>query len=94
MTPIIWSPQAIDDVVGIQAYIRADSERYADLVVRRIVASVARAKAYTWPSRWSSRSLLFGPISRRRRREPWVCDGRRVELTTYEHKQTKGLLRG
>lgn len=42
MTPIIWSPQAIDDVLGIQAYIRPDSERYADLVVRRIVASVER----------------------------------------------------
>lgn len=42
MTPIIWSPQAIDDVLGIQAYIRTDSERFADLVVRRIVASVER----------------------------------------------------
>lgn len=46
MTPIIWSPQAIDDVLGIQAYIRADSERYAEFVVRRIVASVERLSLF------------------------------------------------
>jgi plasmid stabilization system protein ParE len=46
VTPIIWSPQAIDDVLGIQTYIRADSERYADLVVRRIVSSVEQLSLF------------------------------------------------
>lgn len=46
MTPIIWSPQAIDDVLGIQAYIRSDSARYAELVVRRIIASVERLSLF------------------------------------------------
>ena len=46
MTPIIWSLQAIDDVLGIRAYISADSEHYADLVVRRIVSSVEQLSLF------------------------------------------------
>lgn len=46
MTPIIWAPQAIDDVLGIRAYIRLGSERYADLTVRRIVACIQRLSEF------------------------------------------------
>ena len=46
MTPIIWSPQAADDIVGIQTYISADSVQYAELVVRRIVARVEQLSAF------------------------------------------------
>ena len=40
MTPLIWSSLAERDVQAIRAYIAEDSARYADLVVRRIVAGV------------------------------------------------------
>ena len=46
MNPIIWSPQAADDVVGILNYISADSVRYAELVVRRIVARVEQLSTF------------------------------------------------
>ena len=42
MTPIIWAPQAIEDVEAIRAYVARDSPHYADLVVERIVSAVAR----------------------------------------------------
>lgn len=42
MTRIIWAPQAIQDVEAIRAYVARDSTHYADLVVERIVAAVAR----------------------------------------------------
>lgn len=42
MTRIVWSPQALADVEAIRAYIAEGSQLYADLVVRRIVASVER----------------------------------------------------
>ena len=46
MTPIIWSPLAADDIVGIQTYISADSVQYAELVVRRIVARVEQLSTF------------------------------------------------
>ncbi|MEO7191928.1 MAG: type II toxin-antitoxin system RelE/ParE family toxin [Vicinamibacterales bacterium] len=46
MTPIIWSPQAADDIVGIQTYISADSVQYAELVVGRIVARVEQLSTF------------------------------------------------
>jgi toxin ParE1/3/4 len=42
VTRIIWAPQAIEDVEAIRAYVARDSSHYADLVVERIVAAVAR----------------------------------------------------
>lgn len=42
MTRIISAPQAIEDVEAIRAYVARDSPHYADLVVERIVAAVAR----------------------------------------------------
>lgn len=46
MTPIIWSPQAADEMVGIQTYISGDSVQYAELVVRRIVAHVEQLSRF------------------------------------------------
>jgi plasmid stabilization system protein ParE len=46
VTPIIWSPQAADDIVGIQTYIGADSFQYAELVVRRIMARVEQLASF------------------------------------------------
>ncbi len=46
MTSLIWSPQAVRDLEGIRAYIAADSPRYADLTVARIVAAIERLKAF------------------------------------------------
>ncbi len=40
MTEIIWSPQAIEDVEAIRAYVARDSARYADLLVERLVSAV------------------------------------------------------
>ena len=40
MTQIIWSPQAIEDVEAIRAYVARDSPRYADLLVERLVSAV------------------------------------------------------
>ena len=42
MTRIIWSPQSVRDLESIRAYIAADSPEYADLAIRRILATVER----------------------------------------------------
>jgi plasmid stabilization system protein ParE len=34
---LFWSPQSLDDLGSIRAYIAQDSPVYADLVVRRLV---------------------------------------------------------
>lgn len=46
MTPIRWSPQAVRDVEAIREYIAQDSQRYAQLTVDRIIASVERLRAF------------------------------------------------
>ncbi|MEO6401675.1 MAG: type II toxin-antitoxin system RelE/ParE family toxin [Vicinamibacteria bacterium] len=46
MTPIRWSPQAVRDVEAIREYIAQDSQRYAQLTVDRIIASVERLGAF------------------------------------------------
>jgi addiction module RelE/StbE family toxin len=43
---VIWSPQAIEDIESIRAFIARDSNRYADLVVESLVASVARLERF------------------------------------------------
>ena len=40
MTRIIWSPQAIEDVEAIRAYVARDSPRYGDLLAERLVSAV------------------------------------------------------
>ena len=42
MTQILWSPEAIEDVEAIRAYVARDSPRYADLLVERLVSAVER----------------------------------------------------
>ena len=44
MSALTWSPEALRDTESIRAYIAEDSERYADLVVRRIMAAVERRR--------------------------------------------------
>ena len=46
MSALTWSPEALRDTESIRAYIAEDSERYADLVVRRIMAAVERLAAF------------------------------------------------
>lgn len=46
MTRIVWSPQSLRDLEAIRAYIAEDSPHYADLTVRRIVATVERLTTF------------------------------------------------
>jgi addiction module RelE/StbE family toxin len=46
VTEIVWSPQSLRDLEAIRAYISVDSQQYADLAVRRVVAAVERLKAF------------------------------------------------
>jgi toxin ParE1/3/4 len=46
LTELTWSPQSIRDLEAIRAYIAVDSQKYADLIVRRVVAAVERLKAF------------------------------------------------
>jgi toxin ParE1/3/4 len=46
VTDILWSPQAQRDLLSIRDYVAQDSERYADLVIQRIVASVERLSSF------------------------------------------------
>ncbi|MFI5403454.1 MAG: type II toxin-antitoxin system RelE/ParE family toxin [Planctomycetota bacterium] len=46
MTPLTWSPRSIADLEAIASFIACDSPAYANIVVRRIVASVARLASF------------------------------------------------
>ena len=46
MIALFWSPQSLDDLESIRAYIALDSPVYADLVVRRLVAAVERLRVF------------------------------------------------
>lgn len=46
MIELVWSPRAIADVEEIRTYIASDSPAWADLTVRRLVASVERLRQY------------------------------------------------
>jgi plasmid stabilization system protein ParE len=46
VTPVIWAPQAIEDVESIRTYVARDSAHYADLLVERIVAAVGRLETF------------------------------------------------
>jgi len=43
---LFWSPQSLDDLESIRAFIAQDSPIYADLVVRRLVAAVERLRLF------------------------------------------------
>jgi addiction module RelE/StbE family toxin len=46
VTRILWSPQALLDLEAIRDYIARDSPRYAELVLRRLVAAVERLETF------------------------------------------------
>lgn len=46
MTALVWSPQSLHDLESIRAFVADDSPRYAELVVRRIVAAVERLETF------------------------------------------------
>ena len=46
MTTLTWSPEALRDIEAIRTYVAQDSERYADLVVRRIFGAVERLRLF------------------------------------------------
>ena len=40
MTPVRWTPQAVEDLAAIRDFIARDSPRYAAITVERIVVAV------------------------------------------------------
>ena len=42
MSRLVWSPRSLADLEAIREHIASDSERYAGLVVARLVAAPAR----------------------------------------------------
>jgi len=46
VTTLSWSPEALRDLESIRAFIAQDSERYAELVVRRLVGAVERLRSF------------------------------------------------
>ena len=42
MTRVVWSPQVIEDIEAIRAYVSRDSVHYADLLVERTLSAVSR----------------------------------------------------
>jgi Plasmid stabilization system protein len=43
---LVWSPRSVADIEEIRAHITADAPAYADLTVRRLVASVERLRGF------------------------------------------------
>lgn len=46
MTRLNWTTEASDDLAAIFAYIAQDSEHYARLTIRELIAEAARLKAF------------------------------------------------
>lgn len=46
MTRVVWTRPARDDLREIRAYIAQDSERYARVVIERLLAAVRRLRDY------------------------------------------------
>ncbi len=46
MTQLYWAPQAGEDLAAVFAYITQDSEQYAWLTVREIVAATGRLREF------------------------------------------------
>ncbi len=42
MSSVFWTPQADEDLASIYAYITQTSERYAEVVIHSLIASVGR----------------------------------------------------
>jgi addiction module RelE/StbE family toxin len=43
---LFWSPQSLNDLESIRAYIAQDSPAYADLVITRLAAAVERLRVF------------------------------------------------
>lgn len=46
MTPVRWTPQALEDLEAIRAYVSRDSLQYAALLVERLFAAVDRLEVF------------------------------------------------
>jgi len=46
VTEVIWSPRSVADLEEIRTFIEADSPAWADLTVRRVVATVERLQQF------------------------------------------------
>jgi plasmid stabilization system protein ParE len=46
VTLIRWTPEAADDLEALRDFIARDSEHYAQLVVRRILATIDRLEQF------------------------------------------------
>jgi toxin ParE1/3/4 len=46
VTTPTWSPEALRDLESIRTFIAQDSERYAELVVRRLVGAAERLRPF------------------------------------------------
>lgn len=46
MIEIVWSPRSVADLEEIRGYIASDSPAWAELTVRRLVASVERLRDF------------------------------------------------
>jgi toxin ParE1/3/4 len=46
VTAPTWSPEALRDLESIRTFIAQDSERYAELVVRRLVGAAERLRSF------------------------------------------------
>ena len=68
MSRIVWSERALDELGAIRAYIAQDSEQYADLTLRRVVAAVERLASFPQSGRTvpelrrpAIREVIVGP---------------------------------
>ena len=104
MTPIRWSPQAVRDVEAIRDYIAQDSQRYAQLTVDRIIASVERLRAFPQSGRVvperadpDIREVIAGPSAwstatgRASSTSPRCFEDRGCSRTSSRRRPNKGL---
>ena len=54
MTAMRWTPQALEDLDAIRAYVSRDSVQYAALLVERLFAAVDRLEVFPESGRASS----------------------------------------
>ena len=84
MKTLTWSPEALHDLESIRAYIAQNSESYADLTVRRLIAAVDRLRHFPESGRVvperdeaSIREVIFDSY-----RVVYRLTGDRVEIVT------------
>ena len=87
MTRVIWTRQAVDDVEAIKTYVARDSDRYAGLLVERLVAAVGRLDLFPQSGRVvpevgdeSLREVIYGNY-----RVVYRLQAESVEVVTVYH---------